>query len=493
MPAHNCFDDMTNRDSIWRTLDFQVIIMYLVLVFWGWATIYSASYDFDSASIFSFSLPSGKQLMWIGVSLLAGTMMLSVDSRSFYDRADLIYIGMMFLLLLTIFIAPVTKGSRSWLTIGGFSVQPAEFAKFATILALAKYLRIKGYTPGRLHSNAVAWLIILLPVMLIFLQNETGTALVFLSLFLVLYREGMPGVLLTFAVGAAVFFVLAVRFGDVMWWEETVAGRFYVLSITQIIFLLVFRLKNPGKVNIWRVTAGIHLGVTGLCVLLNVQGVHFDLVPVQLGLLGASLLLVIFLFFKSGFRGWLLTLLIVVSSVAFLFAVDYIFDNVLQPHQRIRIEVLLGTVDDPLGSGYNVNQAKIAIGSGGLWGKGYLHGTQTKLKYVPEQHTDFIFCTVAEEFGFAGCLLLTFLYVYLIIRLMLMAERQRNPFVRAYGYGVASIFFFHFLVNIGMVLGLMPVIGIPLPFFSYGGSSLLGFTLMLFIFLKLDADRFRYH
>ncbi len=484
---------MATRDSIGRTIDYQVVLIYLLLMLWGWITIYSASYDFDSSSIFSLDISSGRQLMWIGISLLAGGVLMFIDTKTFYNLADLVYFLIIILLCVTIVIAPDTKGSRSWLYIGSFALQPAEFAKFATALALAKYVDKSGYTPGNIRRNFFSWAIILLPVMLIFLQKETGSALVFLSLFFVLYREGMPGTLLLVAVLAIVDFILAVKFGEEMLWNFTGRGLFYVLLLTQIIFIVLLFVENPREGTIWRKVALVHAGVLALGAVVNKFLWQFNLCYVQIALLLLSVLLVLFLHVKKGLRKVLLTVAMVLGSIAFLYGVSYIFEKVLQPHQRVRIEVLLGMIDDPSGAGYNVNQAKISIGSGGFFGKGYLQGTQTKLKYVPEQDTDFIFCTVGEEFGFLGCTILIGLYVYLLIRLIQMAERQRSRFVQVYGYCVVSVLFFHILVNIGMVLGIMPVIGIPLPCFSYGGSSLLGFTILLSIFLKLDAERFKYN
>lgn len=482
-----------NNAPLWRTLDWQTVFFYIVLVLWGWATIYSASYDFDSASIFSMGISSGKQLLWIGISLVVGMVLLLTDSHVYYNIADVIYLLILAVLLVTRFVAPDIKGSHSWLYFGSFSIQPAEFAKFATALILAKYIDKSGFNPARNKRYWIVFVLIFLPALLIVLQNETGSALVYVSFLLVLYREGLSGSLLSLGLCAIVFFIMSIRFGGIFIFEKTVLGSFLVLLLVQILFLCFFYSENHKEKNACHIMILVQSVCMIVGLIVNLFVVHFNLCWLQYGLLAASSLYILILFFKKGLRKTGLILGFILGSIVFLFAADYLFEEVLEPHQRTRIEVFLGIVDDPTGTGYNVNQAKIAIGSGGLLGKGYLKGTQTKLKYVPEQDTDFIFCTVGEEFGFIGCVLLIGLYVYLLVRLIQMAERQRNRFARVYGYSVVSILFFHLLINIGMVIGVMPVIGIPLPFFSYGGSSLLGFTTLLFIFLRLDADRFRYN
>lgn len=480
--------------SLWKAVDIQSLFIYLLLITVGWLTIYSASYNFDSVAIFDLSSTSGKQLIWIAVSVLVGISILIIDARFYYYLSYNLYIALLFLLLLTILIAPEIKGSRSWLVFGPLSIQPAEFAKFATALALSRFLADYGYNIKDTKRIVLLFALLLIPVGMIFLQKETGTALVFLAFLLVFYREGMSGLLLFVGACLLSYFVVGLRFGEQTLWEHTSMGNFSVLLLIALVMSgLFFRYhKKDNKTWLILLLANI-LPVLAALLLNRYTKWGFDIAVLQLVLLSLSVLYALFQSIRINSRIPALIALFTVLSTAFLYGIDYTFDRLLQPHQQTRILVLLGTMDDPSGVGYNVNQAKISIGSGGFWGKGYLNGTQTKLKYVPEQDTDFIFCTIGEEFGFAGSAMLLIIYSYLLIRLIFMANRQRFVFARIYGYCVASLFFVHLLVNVGMVLGLMPVIGIPLPFLSYGGSSLLGFTILLFIFLRLDADNLRRH
>jgi len=480
--------------SLWKAVDIQSLFIYLLLITVGWLTIYSASYNFDSVAIFDLSSTSGKQLIWIAVSVLVGISILIIDARFYYYLSYNLYIALLFLLLLTILIAPEIKGSRSWLVFGPLSIQPAEFAKFATALALSRFLADYGYNIKDTKRIVLLFTLLFIPVGMIFLQKETGTALVFLAFLLVFYREGMSGLLLFVGACLLSYFVVGLRFGEQTLWEHTSMGNFSVLLLIALVMSgLFFRYhKKDDKSWLILLLANI-LPVLAALLLNRYTKWGFDIAVLQLVLLSLSVLYALFQSIRINSRIPALIALFTVLSTAFLYGIDYTFDRLLQPHQQTRILVLLGTMDDPSGVGYNVNQAKISIGSGGFWGKGYLNGTQTKLKYVPEQDTDFIFCTIGEEFGFAGSAMLLIIYSYLLIRLIFMANRQRFVFARIYGYCVASLFFVHLLVNVGMVLGLMPVIGIPLPFLSYGGSSLLGFTILLFIFLRLDADNLRRH
>ncbi len=483
-----------NPISLWKAVDIQTLFIYLILITLGWLTIYSASYNYDSAAIFDLSSTSGKQLIWIAVSLVVGISLLIIDAKLYYYMSYNIYAVLLFLLLLTILIASEIKGSRSWLVFGPFSIQPAEFAKFATALALSRFIADYGFNSKNPKRLTELFALLLIPMGLIFLQKETGTALVFLSFLLVFYREGMSGVLLFVGVCFLSYFVIGLRFGEQTMWEHTSLGNFSVLLLIALIVsgLLFQYLKKDNKS--WLIILlGNVLPVVAALVWNRFTKWGFNITVLQLVLLSLSVIYALFQSIRLNSRIPAMIALFAVLSAAFLYGIDYTFDRLLQPHQQTRILVLLGTMDDPSGVGYNVNQAKISIGSGGFWGKGYLNGTQTKLKYVPEQDTDFIFCTIGEEFGFAGSALLLMIYSYLLVRLIFMANRQRLVFARIFGYCVASIFFVHLLVNVGMVLGLMPVIGIPLPFLSYGGSSLLGFTILLFIFLRLDADNMRRH
>lgn len=469
-----------------RNLDWPTIIIYLIMVLAGMVSIYAASYDFDEASMFSYDEFSGKQLRWIGLSLMLGFVLLMVNARMYETYAYPIYIALLVLLFITPFIAHDIKGSRSWISLGAMSLQPAEFAKFATALALAKLFSGYHFVLNASWKNyARALLIIFMPVVLILAQNETGSALTFMALFFVLYREGMSGLILFAAMFAVVIFVVGLKYANTMV-GSVPAGEFAVLVMVVIVTVVMTvlytkRLQPVRNLLIWYGGSAIILGA------LAFFGVDLPLLPVMLGIIGvATVYLAVLAFTRS--RLWI-PVCTALLSIAFLFSVNIAFDKVLQPHQQMRIKVALGIVEDLRGTGYNVNQSKIAIGSGGFAGKGFLNGTQTKLKYVPEQHTDFIFCTIGEEEGFVGSAIVTLLFVALILRVISIAERQPGTFTRVYAYCVASYFIFHFCINIGMVIGLCPVIGIPLPFFSYGGSSLWGFTILLFVLLRLDAAR----
>jgi Bacterial cell division membrane protein len=473
--------------NTWIRLDWLTVAIYLILVIAGWFSIYAASYEFDSRGIFDLSGRSGMQMIWILTSLVLAFVLLMIDSDWYDIFSYWIYVVIILLLIATIFLAPDIKGSRSWLVFGPIRIQPAEFAKFATTLALAKLMSSYGYKIKNVRNFTVALLLIFLPMGLIFLQKEAGSALVFLAFFLVLYREGMNGVFLFVGFCAILFFVLAVRFGDVLW-NSTPLGEFLVL-LTTIIVMNIMLYKYSKKRRSFKYFLCISAFGLIASYLLSHYYTSINLAVAALILIGCLALFLIVLFFKYQAVKYLFVIVFAIGSIAYLYSVDYVFDEILKPHQRMRIEVSLNIIDDPRGAGYNVNQSKIAIGSGGFLGKGYLNGTQTKLKYVPEQDTDFIFCTVGEEKGFVGTAIVLFLFSFLILRLILLAERQRSAFGRIYGYSVASILFFHVAVNVGMVVGITPVVGIPLPFFSYGGSSLWAFTILLFIFLRLDASR----
>lgn len=473
---------------MFRNLDWFTVILYLLLVGAGAVSIYAASYDFDYANIFDFSEFSGKQLRWIGLSLLIGFIILLLDFRIYEAYAYPIYAIVIFILLITIFISPNIKGSHSWLVFGPVSLQPAEFGKFATSLALAKLFDSYNFNLNSKPSNYLkAILIILLPICIILAQSETGSALVYISLIFVLYREGMSGFVLGAIFLAILYFVLSIKYLDPFLMDLSI-GEFCVFTIICIVYclLLLFFCKDfiiARNVILGMLVAGVVVSILVFC------GVQINGLFFFLGLLGGAVLYTSIAMFRNHIRNFLISIAFVLISIGFLFSVNYVFDNILQPHQQTRILVLLGIEEDLRGVGYNVNQSKIAIGSGGLEGKGFLNGTQTKLKYVPEQHTDFIFCTIGEEQGFIGSSLVLLAFLILILRLIHIAERQKTPFARVYSYCVLSLLIFHVCINIGMVIGLCPVIGIPLPFFSYGGSSLWGFTILLFIMLRLDAAR----
>jgi rod shape determining protein RodA len=415
---------MARERNVYGKVDWITVWLYIILVLMGWVSIYSSVYDDTHSSILDISQRYGKQMIWILAGGVIAFMIMLTDAKVFNAFAYIIYAISILALIGVLTFGTVIAGSKSWFQIGSLALQPAEFTKFATCLALARYL--SGYSTdfSRLQAKIISGILILIPAVLILWQNDTGSAVVFAAFILLLYREGLSGYFLIFGAYLIVLFLVSL-----------------LVSNTVIILVLA-----------------------GLCVLA-------------------------YYYNKQLRRKWWILVAIWLASVAVVFTVDYAFDNLLEDHQKTRINVLLGKEIDPKGAGYNVNQSKIAIGSGGLIGKGFLQGTQTKYNFVPEQSTDFIFCTVGEEWGFVGSAVVIILFVVLLIRLMRMAERQRSDFSRIYGYGVLSIIFFHFVVNIGMTIGLVPVIGIPLPFFSYGGSSLWSFTILLFIFIKLDANR----
>jgi rod shape determining protein RodA len=412
------------RNNVFNNLDWTLVIIYLVLVLMGWLNIYAAVYNEDHKSIFDLSQSYGKQMLWIITSLFIGLVILLTDARFFSTFAYLIYGITILSLVAVLLVGSEVSGSKSWFEIGGFRLQPAEFAKFATNLAIARFFSGQHINVKDFKTRVIPLILLGIPGLLILLQNDTGSALVYSSFILVLYRMGMSGNLL-------------------------LAGALVVIIALSTLMVG-------------------HIYVSGLLVIL------------------AGLL---FAFMKRNRRNIINLLALLIMGIGFTFSVEYVVDNFLGEHQKTRINVLLGKELDLKGAGYNVNQSKIAIGSGGFLGKGYLNGTQTKYNFVPEQSTDFIFCTVGEEWGFAGSLVIIVLFLYFLTRIVTLAERQRSDFSRIYGYGVAAILFFHFMINIGMTIGLVPVIGIPLPFFSYGGSSLWAFTILVFIFIKQDANR----
>ena len=409
-----------------KKYDWLAIGLYLAIVLFGWFNIYAAVYDETHIAVLDFSVQHGKQLIWMGLSFFMALMVCVVEPRVFSNGAYIIYGITLMLLLLVLAIGQTTNGGQSWINFGAFKFQPSEFAKLGTALALAKYMSAIDLDFRHLKGKLWAFALLGVPALLILMQHDTGSALVFCGFIFPLYREGLSGNILLVGLLAIVLFVLA-------------------LLVNQWLMVGILALLCVGYLFVW----------------LN----------------------------KRTSRNYWLTLLFWLACSGFVLSVDFVFEHVLESHQSERITVLLGKSDDIRGVGYNVHQSKIAIGSGGFAGKGWTKGTITKADFVPEQETDFIFCTVGEEWGFLGSSTLVALYIALLVRLITLAERQRSTFSRFYGYSVASILFMHVMVNIGMVLGLVPVIGIPLPFFSYGGSSLLAFSILLFIFLRQDADR----
>lgn len=485
--------------SLWKSIDWLTIFIYLVLLALGWMSVCGACYDYDQAgSILDFSTRSGMQIVWIGSSMLLALLILMIDDRLFESLSYIIYIGFLALLFVTPFLAHDIKGSLSWIKLGSFSIQPAEFAKFGVALCLAKVMSIYSFDIRNWRDFIICVVLIAIPMGLIVMQKETGTALVYSALFLMLYREGMPGSLLFTAISAVVYFVVGVRYADEQLWgiKQMSLGQGLVMLLIQLFTLGLLKTTSPSNSSKNR-NISLPLWVGLLVSLAAVLFARFiypcNAVWVMVVVCGASALWLLYLSLRDRVLSYCLIALFTLGSLGFHYSANFVLNNVMEPHQQTRIRVLLGLEDDPRGAGYNVIQAKIAIGSGGLEGKGFLNGTQTKLKYVPEQDTDFIFCTVGEEEGFIGCAIVLLLFMSLILRLLHLAERQPYTFGRVYGYCVLSIFIFHVFINVGMVLGLTPVIGIPLPFFSYGGSSLWGFTILLFIFLRIDAGRSRLH
>jgi len=420
----------------------------------------------------------GKQLIWIFAGIFLAIMVLTVDSKFYAAFAYHIYGVTILLLIAVLFLGKEVNGARAWFEIGGVALQPAELGKFATSLAIAKCLSQFEFKIQKMRSYIVLGALIGIPAILIILQNDTGSALVFAVFVLVFFREGLNGMVLFWGFAAATLFILALL----------------LVEYQLILFLLVVSVATYGflRQSIKETLLGF-LGIAGILGLIWSVDAMAGLggTPFQLVLIATVIIAVLFIAYGiiNHIREAWRIFLFFIFAIGISMSVNYFYKNVLAPHQRDRIDQMLGTKVDKLGKGYNLNQSKIAIGSGGLLGKGYLQGTQTKYNFVPEQSTDFIFCTVGEEWGFAGSTFVVGMFLLLLIRLISLAERQRSQFSRVYGYGVACILFFHIAINISMTIGIAPVIGIPLPFFSYGGSSLWAFTVLLFIFLRLDATR----
>jgi rod shape determining protein RodA len=462
-------------------IDKVTIFIFLAMVVLGWLNIYAAVYNEDHKKILDLTQQYGKQFIWIIATIIVAIFVVIIDSRFYYFFGYFIYGGLLFLLLLVLILGKEINGARSWFQIGPLSLQSSEFAKIGTALALARYLNTSGQELTKLKNLVPAIIIILLPALLTALQPDMGSAVIYFSFFIVLFREGLSPYIFISGLLMVLLFFISLLFDN--------------LYITLVLIALAFLLT-------WFASRNLKSCIKGLLIFIVITGsLYFldyffikRLLPEVILLLGIILSGISYAWYI--YRQKSITILVIylflLGSVIYINSVDYAFNNLLKPHQKERVNILLGFKSDPHGAGYNVNQSVISIGSGGLTGKGYLQGTQTKFKFVPAQSTDFIFCTVGEEWGFVGSVVVIGLYVFLLIRLVLIAERQRSAFSRIYGYGVISIFLVHFFVNIGMSLGLVPVIGIPLPFFSYGGSSLWGFTILLFIFLRLDAGRTEY-
>jgi rod shape determining protein RodA len=468
---------VSNRSILGR-IDMATVLLYLLLVFMGWFNIYAAVFSEAHSSIFDFDMQYGKQLLWIiGGLIIVGFAML-VDGKLYAQLSYPIYGFVILMLIAVLFFGETVNASRSWFAIGPVRIQPAEFAKMATCMAVAKILSSHGADFGRISTYLKLGIALCLPAVLILLQNDTGSALVYSAFFLVFYRQGMSGSLLLVGVACVFMFIFSLIYTPEPIALVIIASAFlYFLAERRSILALLYGVAIYAAMYIFSYY------VMGWIV------PDIDLLIVIFTSVALSAIVYLLYAYRYKIVSVYYSLLFVLFSIAFMSSVEYVFHNVLERHQRTRINVLFGLESDPQGAEYNVNQSKIAIGSGGFWGKGFLQGTQTKFNFVPEQSTDFIFCTVGEEWGFAGSVTVIGLLLALLLRILYISERQRSQYSKIYGYCVASVMFFHIAINIGMTIGLVPVIGIPLPFFSYGGSSLWSFTLLLFILLRLDIDR----
>jgi rod shape determining protein RodA len=472
---------MKRNINVLQGIDKITVLLFFVLVTVGWLNIYAAVYNEEHTGILDLSQRYGKQFIWIITTLIIVVFILIIDTRFYFFFSWFIYGGIILLLLLVLIIGKEINGARSWFQFGQLSFQPSEFAKFGTALVLADFLSKRRQELARFKVIVPSVAIILSPALLVALQPDMGSTVVFFSFFLVLFREGMSPYIFVSGLLMLILFFFTLIFSDVL----------LEISLVGVAFLVT--LFATRKLKLCITGLGIFILIAGSLYVLN----HFIIksignkIIILISVILSGLAFAYYIYQKKA-APVLIIYLFLLGSILYIDSVDYVYSHILKPHQRERVEIMLGFKSDPHGTGYNVNQSLISIGSGGMTGKGYLQGTQTKFKFVPAQSTDFIFCTIGEEWGFLGSSVVIGLYVFLLLRLVLLAERQRSVFSRIYGYGVISILFIHFFVNIGMAIGLVPVIGIPLPFLSYGGSSLWGFAILLFIFLRLDASRAEY-
>jgi rod shape determining protein RodA len=472
---------MKRNSNIWERIDKVTLVLFLVLITMGWFNIYAAVYNEEHKEILDFSQRYGKQFVWIIASLILAVFVVIIDSRFYLFFSWFIYGAVILLLILVLIIGDEINGAKSWIFIGNLSLQPSEFAKFGTALALAGYLNTKRLDLARLEVMITSSAIIIFPALLTAIQPDMGSTVVYFALYIVLLREGLSPYIFITGFLMVVLFFFTLLFNNL-----------YLTTVLIVLaFILLWILTRKWKICL--AGAAIFLLFAGTLYLLDhfvIRKIGIELV-VLLSVILSGVSYSYYVYTKKATEV-LIIYLFLLGSVLYINSVDYAFNNFIPPHQKERVEIMLGFKSDPHGTGYNVNQSMISIGSGGLIGKGFLQGTQTKFKFVPAQSTDFVFCTVGEEWGFLGSFVVISIYLFLLLRIIHLAERQRSAFSRIYGYGVASILFVHFFINIGMTIGLLPVIGIPLPFFSYGGSSLWGFTILLFIFLRLDASRTEY-
>jgi len=469
----------------YKKIDWQLIGCYLALVIIGWISVFASVFDEEHAQIFDVSQRYGMQFIWIMTSLIIAYFIIFVINPKFYNvTAWFLYAGVLLLLLAVIFLGVEVNGSKSWFMIGPFRFQPAEVSKITTSLALASLISSYNFKLNSVKGMLKVGLILIIPMLMIILEKETGSALIYTGFIFVLYREGLSGWYLTFGLLGIALFLITLSFSPfialiTLFIILAVAKGFLSKSITlHIIFLALF---TPALIFVPELR-----NLKFLEALKDLPDVFwFGLIVLPVIISQAILA------FRKKLQYLWYIIICFVAGTALVFSVDFFFEKILQEHQRARIESLLGIEQDLRGAGYNVHQSKIAIGSGGFLGKGFLQGTQTKFNFVPEQSTDFIFCTVGEEWGFVGSVVVIGIYVFMLIRILSLAEKQKDHFARIYGYCLASCIFLHFFINIGMTIGIMPVIGIPLPFVSYGGSSLWTFTILLFIFIRLDLERWK--
>ncbi len=474
---------MKRRDNIWVNTDWLSIFIYLLLVLFGWMNIYSVNYSESDLSFFSTSNRYTMQLFWIVVSLVIIIIIFLIDSRFYSFISYPAYGFSMLILLAVIVVGKEVNGAKSWIVLGPISLQPSEFAKVATALALAKFLSGHNMKATSIQNIFLSLGLIFLPPLLIMLQPDFGSTLVYGAILIVLYREGLPGWVLLLLMFLAALFLGSLFFTPI-----------FILSVLIGLSIIGYTILNKNlKAGFWSTFILAVPLISGL--LLKKFGIIPETITdylVLFGSLALATIVILIVSISKKIKGVFSVILLLFILIGFVYSVDFVFNNILKSHQRERVQIMLGLKSDPWGYEYNVNQSKIAIGSGGFTGRGFMQGPQTKLKYVPEQSTDFIFCTVGEEWGFIGSSILVILFISLFIRIIIIAERQRSKYSRIYAYGVLSILFFHFGVNIAMTMGLFPVIGIPLPFLSYGGSSLMSFTILLFILLRMDSSRKSY-
>jgi len=472
---------LTTREK--HGYDIVLIALYFILVIFGWLNIYSAVYTDEHTSILDFSQKYGMQFIWmVSAFVLASLIMFVLPKEIYSTLPPLLYMGLLLLLVAVVFIGKEINGSKSWLVLGPISLQPAEFTKITTSLFLSYVMSKYGFSLSKTIDKVAVALIILIPMLLIVMEKETGSALVYIGFVFMLYREGLSGWLLVFGFIAIFLFVTTLKFGAVI---SIAILVFFALAVTALVAGKLLKRIIPIICITLFIAFIPYFQSLEWLQWSNIMGPEYwSLVIILPAFITKTIR-----YFKKRIPYFKVISSIFVMSLMLVFFVDFIFTNVLQPHQRVRIENLLGIQEDLKGAGYNVHQSQIAIGSGGFFGKGYLEGTQTKFNFVPEQSTDFIFCTVGEEWGFVGSAVIILLYVALICRIIIDSEEQKDSFTRIYGYCIASCLFMHVFINIGMTMGIVPVIGIPLPFLSYGGSSLWTFTIMLFIFVKLERQR----